>query len=91
MHMKHNMFSAVLAFGALGLLLAPALPVRAQSAVVAGDSDSTIVIRRNDEPPVALDNNKGVKGAAVLPAKAETTGRTVQDAHGNEVRKIMKD
>lgn len=89
--MKRCMFSAALALGTQGFLVVLALPVHAQAAGVASDSDSNVAIERNDEPPTALDDNKDVKGTAVLPAKAETIGRTVQDAHGNEVRKITKD
>jgi hypothetical protein len=85
------MFSAALALGTQGFLVVLALPVHAQATGIASDPDSIVAIERNDEPPTALDDNKGVEGAAVLPAKAETTGRTVQDVHGNEVRKITKD
>ena len=79
--MKTAMLCAVLGAGALAVL-SLSIPARAQTTVISGKDDSTVIINRDGKAPVVLDVNRDIKGIAETP-KADSAAK---DAQAKDVR-----
>lgn len=64
--MKAAMLRAALGAGALAILSLP-FPVQAQTTVIPGKEDSTVIINLDGKAPVVLDVNRDIKGVSDKP------------------------
>lgn len=88
--MKYKLFTAALALGVLSLQ-----PGHAQTTVIPGKDNSTVIIEQDGRPPAVIDVNKDINGktkaAATAKSSSETTGNVSRDNDGNRVEKPKKD
>ncbi|MBI1201569.1 MAG: hypothetical protein GC182_03555 [Rhodopseudomonas sp.] len=87
--MKTAMLRAAFCAGAWVMLSLP-IAAQAQTTVIPGHDDSTVIINRDGKAPVVLDVNRDIKGVGEKPkanAEAQTKAQSkAQDAHTKDAQ-----
>ncbi len=68
--MKYYMFSAALVAGALGIL--PIQAAQAQTTVIPGKDNSTVIIKPEGQPTAVIDVNKDIEGKTKAGAESNS-------------------